>query len=438
METIKNIFKSLYSNQAALDNRKMKWYVTLIMVVFSIFLPWIPTLTNGYKSNGGSVFTTNANYEVSTALKHVLGEEAYFKQVKVKNDNGSYSLDYSGIVSNADYYGETASDATYNWTNEFEGKSDKALFKGSYTDVKGEGASAYVSKATEKKFDYYFDCVGVDVNVEDTTTSSTTTNTSDTTTPDTSDAESSSVKAVSDTTATSKTERRVYLEVYILPELSRKDSYFTQYLANFTSTVILNKDANGVNARAPHSYCFFTKDCLEVYFYPFSATTSTTSASGSYLGNLDDGLSTLAIENETSLYDVLFKNTTINDGFTKNFVSLAHYSARSYTINSVWMNILTLSAISLGCIIVSSILVIIFFKKKTSIYRDSNYFHAINTSTNMALTPALLGMIFGFINSNYTLLAIVGANLIRAVFVMNRICPPQQAESNKPVYQARD
>ncbi len=412
MFTLKNIFKSLYSNQAALDNRKMKWYVTLAMFVLAVFLPWIPTLSNGYRTNGGAVFSSKSNYEVSTALKHVISEEDYFKKITIAEKDGVRTLDLTGL-NDESFYGE--GDA-YNWTNELNGTSDKALFRSTYVDKLNDGASPYVKNASDLEMIYYFDSIGADITVTNTTKNS---------------------DGTENTTKT--TERRVYLELYMLPELSRNDTNAELYLTNFTSTVILNKDLNGVNHNVPHSYMILLKDYMLVAFYPFTATTSTTSASGSYIGKLDLGLAKMNLNGSSTLYDFILNKGELNiqDGFTNNFVSLANESARDYTINSTWMSILTLTIAGAASILVSSILVIIFFKRKSSIYRESNYFHAINTSVNMSLTPALLSMIFGFFASNYSMMIIIGANLIRAVFIMNRICPPTTADTSKPVYQAR-
>ncbi len=415
MFTLKNIFKSLYSNQAALDNRKMKWYVTLAMFVLAVFLPWIPTLSTGYKTNGGATFSSKSNYEVSTALKHVISEEDYFKTITIAEKDGVRTLDLSGL-NNESFYGDKSSDDKYNWTNELNGTSDKALYRSTYVDKINDGAGNYVKTATDLEKIYYFDSIGADITVTNTTKNS---------------------DGTENTTKT--TERRIYLELYMFPELSRNDENVSLYLSNFVSSVILYQDLNGVNHNVPHSYMLLLKDYMLVSYYPFTATTSTTSASGSYVGKLDLGLAKMNLNGSTTLYDFILNKGELNiqDGFTTNFVSLANESARDYTIHSTWMSVLTLTIAGAASILVSSILVIIFFKRKSSIYRESNYFHAINTSVNMSITPALLSMIFGFFASNYSMMIIIGANLIRAVFIMNRICPPTTADTSKPVYQAR-
>ena len=415
MFTVKNIFKSLFSNQAALDNRKMKWYVTLIMFVLAVFLPWIPTLSSGYRSNGGAIFANKNNFEVSTALKHVIAEEDYFKTIKINNKDGAYSLDMNGLNDEA-FYGERSMDDKYIWDNELNGVSDKALLKDTYKDIQ----TPVITTPSNIKGDkiYFFDAIGANVTVTKTEKAS---------------------DSAGTTTTTTTVERRVYLELYMIPGLSRNDANAINYLTNFTTTVILNKDLNGVNHNIPHSYMILLQDYMEVYFYPFTATTATVAASGSYAGKLDEGFAKVDLNGATTLYDFMLSKGELNiqDGFTKNFIALTDGAAREYTIYATWMQVLTLTIAGAASILICTLLIFIFFKRKTSIYRDSNFFHAINTAVNMSITPALLSMIFGFFTSNYSMMAIIGCNLIRAVFVMNRICPPQTADTSKPVYQAR-
>lgn len=415
MFTVKNIFKSLFSNQAALDNRKMKWYVTLIMFVLAVFLPWIPTLSSGYRSNGGAIFANKNNFEVSTALMHVIAEEDYFKTIKINNKDGAYSLDMNGLNDEA-FYGERSMDDKYIWDNELNGVSDKALLKDTYKDIQ----TPVITTPSNIKGDkiYFFDAIGANVTVTKTEKAS---------------------DSAGTTTTTTTVERRVYLELYMFPELSAKNADTLQYLRNFTTTVVLNKDVNGVNHRVPHSYMILLQDYMEVYFYPFTATTATVAASGSYAGKLDEGFAKVDLNGATTLYDFMLSKGELNiqDGFTKNFIALTDGAAREYTIYATWMQVLTLTIAGAASILICTLLIFIFFKRKTSIYRDSNFFHAINTAVNMSITPALLSMIFGFFTSNYSMMAIIGCNLIRAVFVMNRICPPQTADTSKPVYQAR-
>ena len=409
MKTITLLFKSLLSNQAAVDNRKMKWYFTLIVFLLSVFLPWIPFLSSGYRTDSSQVFKSG-NYEVSTALKHVISEEAYFKDIKIQQEmEGDFYLD---MDFSQDYYGEEQD--SYNWTNEFNGTSNKALFKSEYKDE----VSTNNEKGTDLRADYFFDCVGTDVVVTVTG---------------------------EDNVVTEETVRREILELYFFPELEYSKENAT-YLANFTNQVILKKDTTGTAANKYRSYAFFLKDWCQIVFYSYDAEateTSVPSAAGSYYGNIQKGLkrdekNVINFKGQ-SLYNYLSDNgqKNVNQMFDSLCV-LFDSAARPYTIQSTWMNILITSIAFVASLLIVSIMVIIFFKKKNSNYRESNYFHAINVAVSMGLCPSIIGMIFGFFSAQMVTMIIVAANLVRGVYVMNKICPPPTASGSKPVYQARD
>ena len=406
METFKNIFKGLFSNQACLDNHKMKWYVTLILFVFSVFLPWIPSLSSGYQTNAGQVFA-NVNFEVDTGLKYIMFEEDYFKSIKVveDKDSGELVLDYSGLKEFA------ASSDTNNWENEYNGENTTAELVSFTRDV--------VDDKNKKTYEVFYDCVSALRTVE------------------TQEKQSDGTIV----TVTKETRFR-YLQAFYLPQLSYQDADFTKVVSGIVDDLIFQKQVGtGEIKRAPSSYAIFAKDYLAVYFYNLKSTTANVSPSYTYAGNLSIGLKKCNVVPNASLYDFMVGKTTESEG-TKNlnnFVLLADQSARDYMLKSVWMNILSISITNVVCILISSIFVIIFFKKKTSLYRESNYWHAINTSVGMSLCCSLLAMAMGFLNPSYSMMIIIGANLIRAVFVMNKIAPPMGTNGGeqKAVYQAR-
>ena len=413
-KTIKLLFKSLWSNQAAVDNRKMKWYWTLIVLLLSVFLPWIPFLSNGYTADCASCFKAS-NSEVNTALKSVIHEEEYFSKIGIAKEGDDYVLDYSGLDAYAD-----VSSSDNQWQNEFNGTNSMPLFQGEYLDV----SSVIITETSGlPRQTYYFDCVGTDVLVEKTTSNSDGTS-----------------------TTTTEIERRVYLEMYYFPTLSYSSESLT-FLTNFTKQVVLNMDNNGVVNSPYRSYCFFLKDYTEFYFYNYNTTNTngtTINSNYTYVGDLSQGFrvdeeKTLAYLNRPFVDYITEDNSlSIEDSFTNNFCGLLHEAGRKYALKGVWVNVGVLSACTVCSILISVILVFIFLKKKNSIYRDSNFFHAINISVGMSVTPSLLGLIFGFFMSDYAIMFIIAAHLIRAVYVMNKICPPQYADSSKPVYQARD
>lgn len=415
--TIKNIFKSLISNQAAIDNRGMKLYASLIMLVLIVFIPWIPILSSGYTANGGKVFDTGNNFDVSTAFKSLIQDEQYFDDSLIikTNDGGSYYLD---MIFKDEYVGN-ADDENYNWPLEFDGKSDKKLLKSSYIDIVGKGANKSVTKPTEIEQTYYFDAVGTSVLADKTVTNDDGT-----------------------TTTNKEMQRRVFLQMYYFPTLSQKDPSYKQYLSNFVDMVILQKNITGTAAKAPTSFCFVLKDYIEVNFYQFNSTITQASA-GSYKGDLASGFKKCDITSGKSFKNFLTDSGKLSteDAFKTNFVSLMDKSSRDYTIRTTWIQILTNTLISLGLGLISTLLLFFFYRRKTSIYKSkkwyTNLFEAFKTYTGLAFTPALLTMILTFFAPQMSTIALIGCNLIRVVFSMNKICPPAAQAQAKPVYQAR-
>lgn len=398
MLTLKNIFKGLFSNQACIDNRKMKWYLTLLLVVLAVFLPWIPNLSSGYQKNGGAIFSS-PNYEVDTALKHMFNKEEYFKQIKVMENGENLELDYRGL---APYAADKESD-TSNWENEFNGTNLSPLY-------------VFEQEYGSLKSTVYFDAIGATITEE-------------------------TEQKNSDGSITIVTEekRRVYLQAYFIQDLSSTTAGFNDYVTSFIDGVILDKNvATGELKKDPTSFAIFAKDYVAFFFYSFAATKASASPAASYVGNLSLGLKALGAQNGVALIDLLKGEDPTSDGMA-GFVSLTHEASRPYLIKSVWMNILTLSCVTVISILVAAVLIIIFFKKKNSLYREANFFHAINTAVGMSLTGSLLAMIFGFFNPSYCTMIIIGALLIRSVFSMNKISPVPGAsgKQDKPIYQAR-
>lgn len=67
MGTPKFIFKSLYSNQVILDERKTKpWWLALIIAILALALTIVPTLVSGFTTHGSRAL--NMGSELSTSL----------------------------------------------------------------------------------------------------------------------------------------------------------------------------------------------------------------------------------------------------------------------------------------------------------------------------------------------------------------------------------
>ena len=424
--SVKNIFKSLFSNQSAIDCRKNPWWVAFIIFILAVFLPWIPSLSTAYLANTAAIFTAEKNQEIDKGFKSVILSN-YFKKVTIQKDSeGKYVLEYN--FTDEDY-----STNPNDFDNEYKGTNTKDLYKGTFHDSLGTDSKSYATNYSTNfskgnlSNDYYYDNISVD-------------------TTNVIDPVKTSSSSSSSSTVVYETGRVTYLENYYLPGFSIKTQDYSIFLNNFVSSVILGVQKTGNVSEAtryPHSYAIWAQDFVLVAVYPLRSAKTSLSVSGSFSGNINDGFS---VANEsvvagTSFYKYLTNDgqTQITQAYNKAFCDFMHRAGRPAHLRQAWINVGILSAMVAGAVLVSSLLVFLFLKRKTSIYRDSNYFNALNISTYMALTPSIIAMVLTFFNPSFTMMALIGANLIRAVFVMNKICPPQNQDSgrSKPLYQAR-
>lgn len=435
MKKISTIFKSMISNQAVIDCRKNPWWIGLIMAILTIFLPWIPSLSAGYTANTASALTSSMNYDIDKGFKSVLNSDYFQKGITIKKDGeGKYYLDYNF----ADMYVEATSSSDYE--NEYNGTNEKALVKSTFSDVKTANdaleyykkTTSYSTKLSDLKgpnnggFDYYYDCVSV----ETTNTITPSTNTSTATPTDTS-------------VVYENSGRDVFLQSYYIPDLSSSMTNYSQWLSNFASSVILNMTSISADTsnRFPHSYAIWAKDFVAIAYYPIKSTKSSIGAAGSYSGTLNDGFASEQGLEEKNFYSYLAgEEKDVTKIYSGKFATFLHEAGRPAYLRSVWINIGILSAVAAGSILVASLLLFFFHKRRTSIYRDVNYFHALNEACYLSFTPALITMIVGFFSAKYVYMILVGAVLMRTVFSMSKICPPPTDDgngSNKPLYQAR-
>lgn len=425
--SVKNIFKSLLSNQAALDSRKHPWWVGVILFIFAVFLPWIPNLSQAYLANTGALFASDKNYEIDKGFKAML-ESDYTKRILVqKNEKGEYYLDYQFEAGDYD-------DMPNAFEDEYKGLNTKALYKGNFRDILGTDPKSTATDFSTNfskgnlSFDYYYDNIAVD--------------TSNAIDP----AKTSSSSANGNSTVVYEQGRNTYLENYFIPKISTKTEDYSTFLNNFVSSVILGVQKVGTVSEAtrfPHSYAIWGSDFVLVAVYPLKSTKSSLQVAGSYSGNLNDGFvnegESVAVGTSLSKYFTADGEITTIDAYNNNFVSFMHRAGRPAHLRQAWINVGILSAIVAGAILVGSLIVFLFFRRKTSIYRDGTFFQALMVETHMAVTPSIISMVLTFMMPQFSMVALIGANLMRFVFAMNKICPPPVGpqNSNRPLYQAR-
>lgn len=429
---VKNLFKSLISNQAAIDNRNMRWYFWLPLLILTLFLPFIPDLASGYTSDGSALFKQNNNYSLTNSIQFLL-EQDYFKDsVKIGQSDNGYFLDMDHLTAQDEstnkplYYGDKSVEFSYAKEESSIAEDTQVtykLYRDYYDDTDGVGANASTKNPTNLNREYLFDAIGSNVNISTTK---------------------------EDGTIETTRESRITLSVFYFPKLSRFDTFHDEkknkdvtinidlYFQHFLDNVILNKNAKGDIQRAPNSFILLAKDYMLVNVYPFNLTPSNIQLAASYSGNLDLGLQKFGAIKGKSLTETIVGSGSLNDGYTNNLCKILHEASRPFLIWNTWKQILIVLAINAGMILVGTVVIFIFYRRKSSIYSPVNFYSSFKTTLGLAFTPALLYMIFDFFMKEYSMMIFIAAMAIRCVFISTKISPPTQGEQEKPVYQARD
>ena len=435
MGNVTYLWKSLYSNKAILEGRKKPWYFTLLFFILGIFLPWIPVLSSGYTSNAASFITQTQNYEIDKGLT-MLSQQEILKSLTIQTDGETYSLsipmDDAFIESNVN----TAQGA---YRAEYDGTNEKTLARGYYCDsvsvdlaLGGDvyEACPYVAQTnsswlTNRTQTFYFDALFVNTIENPTMDSAPSSSTS-------SDSSSSSSSIQYEDNG-----KTYYLLAYYLPDLDTSTQEGAQLLVNFVYSVVLNVSADGSTiGEYPHSYIVFTKNSFSLVTYPLRSA-KTNGYGASYMnGSFSDGVSFASPSSGTSLYDFFHRDATEDAQVLSNIEAFFNGGYRNNTIRSTWINCGILSAVFAGLVLLSSGIVIFLVKRKTSAYRDTNYWEAIKISVTLAFTPSLLAMAIGFMSFEYGLGILVLGVLFRVIFMNGKINPPR-VEDSKPLYQAR-
>ena len=147
--TLGNVFKSLISNQSCIDGAKESpWWIAVIFLVLSIFLPVIPITVN-YSKTFGASFITNANYGADKGLANTaksLHDSGY--EFKVSEGLLSFYKDGSIYATTEDFI---ASDIDIN-TNQYNFLVYATTYSGSELTafVNNINATKFISGSLEK------------------------------------------------------------------------------------------------------------------------------------------------------------------------------------------------------------------------------------------------------------------------------------------------
>ena len=411
MENLKYVFKSLFSNKTIVEGRHKPWYFAIIFFILGVFLTWIPVMYAGYTAYNSSFFTGTASQEADRGLNYMLNQPYFQEGVKVVTDSDdSTKLELEFDIQQYSRSGST-------WNDEYDGTvsaGEEPLAELQFTD--SNDAFSHVNvPATNMRHTYYFDAVAVD--------------TSD------SIAQSSSTSATDGAENVSK--RSVVLEIYFLPDVyvTKNDKTMSDYFSNFISGVILGVNSTGEATKYSHSYIIFTPDSVSIAVAPLvgSKGGAFTHAQSGYV---NDGLKYLNAKADTTLYSY-FVNVEGKDTF-KAFADFFHNTAQQSNITSVWINIGILSGVVVGLELLSALVIFFLHRRKTSAYKDVNFWTALKEAMTIGFTPCILGMALGFMSFTYNITLVVSGILLRTVWINNKISPiSTDGKDNKPLYQAR-
>lgn len=410
------IGKGLISNQACFESGKMPFYWAILIFVVSVVLTWVPFLKKGYTTDNSAIFDTAGNAEVDKGVKSFL-EADYTKKFVIKGETKMLDM-------TAGFEGITTEEAnTANREKKIKGEIT-SLLKGTYKDD-GSRTDTYVKKEnlTNLSYDYYFDAFATKKTstIDDPNTSTTTTTTS------TSDAN----KIDYDNSG-----MNVYLMTYYFPTLNTNETKFNAYFQNFVYNEIFNLNTDGKMQNYPHSFLFLTQDSLIMYVFNLNSYKNM-NVTSNFVGKLTDGFA--SVTSDTNFLSFLRNgdNTlSMTDTYT-NFRKVTNDAVRKTAIDKVWNNILVLSIIDVCVVLISAVILLVMHKRKSSIMRDVNFLNTLVEACVFFLTPAILGMVIGFMNDSYAYMMIIGGVLIRIVWGSNKLMPPIGSEQDKPLYQAR-
>lgn len=414
MNTIKYLFKSLYSNQTVLEGRKRRWIIPVIMFVLGFVMMWVPILSKGYTSSLSGILFNGAkttNQEVDVAYEQIF-ESDYFKKITfTKNSNGKMNLKYNFTEED---FTEASNESILNQNDdEYNNRNmNHELLKSSYT-YNGTPISYYYDVILKERGPYYKDPADTDT-----------------------------IKYEGNDKDERKSKYVRMLQAFYLDINEKQVDDEIAIIETFLKKNILRYTDDGKSIQNyVHSTVIFGKDRMYMLLAPLHSSKSA-SVMSQYSGLISE-----AIGEDMSgktLYSLINSNTddkSVSDKIAiryQNYGNLIHKMSWNNHIKNVWINVLITSGIYVGVVLVISGVLIFIHKRKRSAYRDTTYWEALKESMVMVFTPSIVGLAVGFYNFAFQITLFVMFVLFRTFFMYSKIVPPAYtSQGNKPLYQAR-
>ena len=415
-QSVFNTLKSLFSNQAVIDGRRKPPFFIAILVILFTFISWIAPLSLGYTTKSASFLANIDNNGIDHGIKMAFNRD-YFEEISIVGEEKERHFSYD--VEHLDEHSNKSEKAVTDEIIDFPEGQLLSLAKGTFVDSK-ENKKDYSEKTgqviypnstsitsfTDKEYSFYVDSVRTNKNdvIDNTFTA----------------------------TEGAMTDYVVYLEVYIIPELSAYSDEFTLFQSNFLTTVIYNVNDEGQPQKYPHSVLLLCKDAIRIISFPIAKVVKTNSATTNYFGYTSSAFKNV---NSQSFKKYLYSKETTDNGAFDLFVHTLNEAAAIINIRQAWVYIGIMSGVAIGTMAVVSLLIFLMERRKTSVVQ-SNLYEAFVQGITLCSTPALLSLL-GFMSFPFGIIGFAGFALMRVLFMGSKISPVTNNANSKPLYKAK-
>ena len=234
----------------------------------------------------------------------------------------------------------------------------------------------------------------------------------------------------------SKTQVITLLNVYYFPELdpvNNSNDYKT--FTDIIDTKILKKDAKDTSKYelVPVTSIIFTKTSFRVIiFKAIDATVET-----KYSSIMEGQFTLLKGTNLATVSDI---NNSNNAESIKTFwCEFLDKGYQPLKVSQTWLSTSILTGISAVATLFVGLLIFIVTRGKNNLYNDMSFAQSLKACAFLALSPAVITLILGFIMPSFASMAYILTFGMRTIFFVMRTSGGVSGSNNqeKPVYQAR-
>ena len=415
--SIFNTLKALFSNQAVIDGRKKPLFFIIILAFLFTFISWIAPLSTGYTAKSAQFLSTVNNNGIDHGFKMSLNKE-YYDDLTISGEKNKKYFTFN--TNNLDAASDTSDNSVTKRMIDFNSPENFSLAKGTFVDSKDNKVnyssstgqviypnSEIISSFSDTQFVFYADSLRTN--------------------------RLNTINNSFETADGVLKDYIVYLEVYIIPELSSYSKEFTIFQSNLLTTLIYNPNNENQPQKYPHSVLLICKDAFRLISYPIGNLIKNTSPTANYFGYTGSAFNKTDANQTFKKY--LYSERKGDTGAFEKFVFTLNEG--SFVINSqrAWINVAIMSGVSIGSMLVASLLIFLLERRRTSIVQ-SNLYEAFVQGITLCFTPSLLSLL-GFMNFSFGIVGFAGFALMRVLFMGSKISPPTSNEKSKPLYKAK-